>query len=135
MGGGVTPLTSIVTDGRLPVPPTRHLAAAVGGAPESIAVVAVEGDLVTHVVVGGPGPVLPVLKGLWSWAMNRFEGERQAEFTEREGLPFRVSLLVSRSLSQSKSTFLVPQEQGPQPLGNPAAPPFPFLSVLLAARC
>ena len=103
MGGGVTPLTSIVTDGRLPVPPTRHLAAAVGGAPESIAVVAVEGDLVTHVVVGGPGPVLPVLKGLWSWAMNRFEGERQAEFTEREGLPFRVSLLVSRSLSQIKA--------------------------------
>lgn len=127
------PLTSIVTDGCLPIPPTGHLAAAVGRAPENVTIIAVERDLVTHVVVGSPGPVVPILKVLWSWAMNCFEGERQAEFTEKEGLPFRVSLLVLKSLSLSESTFLVAQEQGPLPMGSPAAPPFPFLSVLLTA--
>lgn len=40
-------LTSIIADGRLPIPPTSHLAGAIGRAPESVTVIAVEGDLVT----------------------------------------------------------------------------------------
>lgn len=86
-------LTSIVTDGRLSIPPTICLAGAVGGAPESIAIIAVERDLITQIVVGGPGPVFPILKLLWSWAANCFVGGGQVEITEKEGLLLRVSLL------------------------------------------
>lgn len=68
-------LTSIVTDGRLSIPPTSCLAGAIGGAPESVATIAVERDLITQIVVGGPGPVFSILKLLWSWTTNCF-GER-----------------------------------------------------------
>lgn len=75
-------LTSIVTDGRLPIPPTSHLAGAIGRAPESVTIIAVERDLITQIVVGGPGPVFPILKVLWSWAMDCFGGEGQVQITE-----------------------------------------------------
>lgn len=67
-------LTSIITDGRLSVPATGGLAGAVSGAPESKTIIAAERDLITHIVVGRPGPVVPILKLLWSWAPNCFGG-------------------------------------------------------------
>lgn len=104
-------LTSIIADGCLPIPPTIFLAGAIGRAAESVTIIAAKGDLVTQIVVGGPGPVLPILKILWSWAANCFGGGGKVEVTEREGLPFRVSLLVSGTLSLRNSVFSVPQKQ------------------------
>lgn len=135
-------LTSIVADGRLPIPSTSHLAGAIGRAPEIVTIIAVERDLIAQIVVGGPGPVLAILKVLWSWAANCFGGEGQVQVTEREVPDFRVSLLVSGSLSLRNSAFLVPQQQClpfspwrvPQPMESPTVPPSPFLDVLLTDR-
>lgn len=104
-------LTSIVTDGRFPVPPTRRLAGAIGRAPEIVTIIAVERDLITQIVVGGPGPVLPVLKVLRSGTANCFGGGEQVDVTEMEGLPFKISLLVSGTLSLRNSAFSVLQDQ------------------------
>ena len=104
-------LTSIITDGRLSVPATCGLAGAVSGAPESKTIIAAERDLITHIVVGRPGPVVPILKLLWSWAPNCFGGGGgQAEVTEKLGLLLRVSLRASGTLSQRHRVFLVPQK-------------------------
>lgn len=99
-----TLLTSIITNGRLPIPATILLTGTIGRAPESITVITVESDLITQIVVGSPGPVLPILKILWSWAANCFGVGGQIQITEREGLPFRVSLLVLETLSQETVT-------------------------------
>ena len=104
-------LTSIITDGRFPVPPTSHLAGAIDRAPEIVTIITAERDLVTQIVVGGPGPVFPVLKVLWSGTANCFGGGEQVEVTETEGLPFRISLLVSGTLSLRNSAFSVLQDQ------------------------
>lgn len=58
---------SVVTDCGFPIPPAIHLAGAISRAPESITIIALKGNLVTQVVVGCPGPVLPIFKSLWSW--------------------------------------------------------------------
>jgi hypothetical protein len=64
--------TSIIADSRLPIPPAVCLTGTIGRAPQSVTVVAVERDLIAHIVVGRPGPVLPIFKVLWSWAANCF---------------------------------------------------------------
>ena len=68
-------LTSIVTDGRFPIPPTIPLAGAIGRAPKTVAIIAAERDLIAQIVVGSPGPVLPILKILWSGTANCFGGK------------------------------------------------------------
>lgn len=80
-------LTSVVTDRCLPTPPAVHLAGAIGRAPESVTVIAVERDLITHIVVGRPGPVFPVLEVLWSWTADCFEKRGEVEVIKRERLP------------------------------------------------
>lgn len=105
-GGGVAVamhLTSIVTDGCLPIPPTVFLAGAIGRAPESVTIVAVERKLVTHIVVGGSGPVVPVLKLLWSWATNCFEERNKQKLLRGERCP-----LGYPSWSLRNGTFSVP---------------------------
>lgn len=72
---GGTVLTSIITDGRFPIPPTIPLAGAIGRAPKSVAIIAAERDLIAQIVVGSPGPVLPILKILWSGTANCFGGK------------------------------------------------------------